>query len=482
MNVLHIASEAAPIIKVGGLADVVGSLPVALKSLGITAKVALPLYESIFTEHEQALELLGKGAVTFGGKKHWYTVYAATLKQTGMEVYFFRNDEFLSTGLPYFADTIARRHAKQADRFAFFSRVVVDYFTRKSSWKPDVYHCHDWHTGMIPHLLHHEYEQRVGTVFTIHNLAMQGIRDVSVLRILGHDRRKHTPEIDYDSADGNIVFLLQGILGADVINTVSPTYAKEITTPQFGEGLDKVLREHRHKLYGIINGIDYATWDPKKDTYITHQYDASDSEQVATAKVFNKSALYEQIGHTPPTDVPLIGIVSRLYEQKGFQLLREVEEKLLKNTACAFVVLGTGNTVIEDWFRMWSTRSPYITYIDRYDEPLAHQIYSSADMLLIPSKFEPCGLTQMIAMRYGTIPIVHSVGGLKDTVQHLQNGIAFDTFSGQALWRAIESAIATYQDRKTWRKLLQNAHKTNFTWQASAKQYALLYEKVKNRG
>jgi starch synthase len=479
MRILMVASEAAPIVKIGGLADVVGSLPAALKQFKVTTKIAIPLYQTIINKYEQSLELIDRGAITFHGKRHWYKVYSAKLKETGTEVFFFHNEEFLSVGNPYFDDSVPNKRKKEVNRFAFFSRVVTEYFITKSSWKPDIFHCHDWHTGMIPHLLKHEYKQNVGTIFTIQNLSVQGISDLAVLKILGHDRRMHSADIDFDTADGNVVFLLQGILGADVVTTVSPSYAKEITTPQFGEGLDKILREHKNKLYGIINGIDYAVWDPHTDPMITHSYNSLDYDQVILSKLFNKSSLYEKLGLNLDTKIPLVGIVSRLFEQKGFQLLYEVEEQLVRNDEFAIVALGTGDKKMEDKFRGWSMQSKFIHYIDRYDEALAHQIYAASDMILIPSKFEPCGLTQMIAMRYGTIPVVHAVGGLKDTVTHLENGFVFDQFTSKALWNSLQKAAELYHQKKEWKKLITKATHSNFTWDASAKQYALLYEKVK---
>ncbi|MCA9397890.1 glycogen/starch synthase, partial [candidate division WWE3 bacterium] len=322
MKVLQVASECIPIIKTGGLADVVGTLPKALKGLGIDTKVALPLYEDVIKGYKQSLVEVAVGTLTFSGRDHEYTVYSATLVDGDIEVYLFENAEYLSTGSIYYDETTPDRRQKSAERFAFFSRAVVDFINSDNTWTPEIVHCHDWHTGIVPHLLK-ESSKQLPTIFTIHNLAMQGISDLDVLSILGHDRRTPDHDIDWDAQDGNIALLLQGILSAKIITTVSPTYAKEITTPEFGEGLDKVLKDHRNKLYGILNGIDYSSWSPLTDPYIMHHYGKEDEtiDFVREQKILNKVALYKELGVTGERVemLPMVGVVSRMSGQKGFQ-------------------------------------------------------------------------------------------------------------------------------------------------------------------
>ena len=482
MKVLQVASECIPIIKTGGLADVVGTLPKALKSLDVECKVALPLYEEVTEKYSHLLTHVYSGSLqSNGGEKQEYKVYSATLIDGDIEVYLFENKDFLSTGKIYFEDDDPEKRQKAADRFAFFNRAVVDFTISDKTWRPDIIHCHDWHTGFIPHLLK-ENNVRIPTLFTIHNLAMQGISDFDVLNILGHDRHIPDSDIDWDAQDGNIALLLQGILGANLINTVSPTYAKEITVPEFGEGLDKVLKENSNKLYGILNGIDYSSWNPATDAYIMYHYGKEEEsvDYIREQKFKNKVALINDLGLTGNDleTLPMFGVVSRMTSQKGFQLLSQVEQKVLENDAFTLVVLGTGDDMMEDMFKSWSKQSQYIHYINKFDEGLAHQIYAASDMFLIPSKFEPCGLTQMISMKYGAVPIVHGVGGLKDTVKNNVDGFVFNEFSGMELWRSINTAVMAYQNTRHWNALIQSSMNANFSWNNSARQYQLLYEKL----
>ncbi|MCA9390559.1 glycogen synthase [candidate division WWE3 bacterium] len=483
MKVLQIASECTPIIKTGGLADVVGSLPKALLAYGVEAKVALPLYEEIGDKFGHQLKAVSSGSINFQGNEHPYSVFKGVLAEGDIEVYLFQNDEFLSKGEIYYSEDTPHRQKQSTRRFAFFSRAVVDFFTNISDWKPDVMHCHDWHAGIVPHLVKNEYKQDTKTIFTIHNLAMQGVSDLDILSILGHDRRIPDHDIDWDAEDGNIVLLLQGILAADIINTVSPSYAYEITTPQFGEGLDKVLQKNKHKLFGIINGLDYEVWDPKTDEFVFHQYELRGEEvgDIREKKFRNKVDLLAEMAVRTDEDLsqlPMMGIVSRLTRQKGFQLLEEIKSYLLEQKDFTLMVLGTGDDDIERWLNTWEQESPYIIFENKFDEGLAHQIYAASDMFLIPSKFEPCGLTQMISMKYGAIPIVSAVGGLKDTVIPNVNGYVFEEFTGTALLETMKQAVHEYHENKIWDKLVHKALQADFSWNVSAKQYYLLYQKL----
>lgn len=479
MNVLFVASECAPVVKVGGLADVVGSLPKALIDDMLSAKVMLPLYTPVIDKYKQSLNEIDSGDFVFSGEKKAYTVYAGNID--GIDMLFIGNDEYIGSGEIYPSFGVGTKDSKQieVERFVFFNRAVVDYLSRSRDWIPDVIHAHDWHTGLLPYLIHEHLDKKIPVILTIHNLGNQGITDLKILEKLGQGRRIEDGVINWDARDDNLDLLLQGILGADLLTTVSPTYAEEITTVEFGHGLDKVLMDNRYKLYGILNGIDNEVWDPATDEMIPVQFNREDPKEVLKGKLKNKAALYEELpmGSADLTK-PLVGIVSRITSQKGFDLLKQVEEAVVANDQFAMVALGTGEAEIEEWFRKWSDNSPYIHYVDAFDEALAHKIYAASDMLLIPSRFEPCGLTQMIAMRYGTIPVVRGVGGLYDTVIDGKNGFVFKDYTGNALWQCIMRGVEAFSDTSVWYKFVKHALESDFAWNHSALQYKLLYEKA----
>lgn len=479
MKVLFVASECAPVVKVGGLADVVGSLPKALVGDNLSVKVLIPLYQPVIEKYNHLLRLVDSGNFAFSGEKTEYTVYEGTVD--GIELICIGNDTYIGNGEIYPSFGVGTKDSKQTEieRFVYFNRATVDYLSRSSAWVPDVIHAHDWHTGLLPFLIREHLTKRIPVMLTIHNLGSQGITDLKILEKLGQDRRIEDGVINWDAQDDNLDLLLQGILGADLLTTVSPTYAEEITTVEFGHGLDKVLTDNRYKLYGILNGIDNDVWDPAHDEMIAEKFDRGDAKEVLKGKLKNKAALYEELS-MDETDLskPLVGIVSRISSQKGFDLLKQVEEAVVANDQFAMVALGTGDAEIEDWFRQWSDNSPYIHYVDAFDETLAHKIYAASDMLLIPSRFEPCGLTQMIAMRYGTIPVVRGVGGLNDTVIDGKNGFVFKDYTGNALWQCIMRGVEAYSDKSIWYQNVKHALASDFAWDHSALQYKLLYEKA----
>lgn len=478
MNVLFVASECAPIVKVGGLADVVGSLPKALQELGVTVKIAIPLYKPVIEKYKHLLTRIDIGKVGFSGDTFEYTIFAGQVD--GLDILCIGNDEYIGNGeiYPSFGVNSKQSRVAELERFTFFDRAVVDYIVNKSHWMPDVIHAHDWHTGLIPFLIKKNATRRIPIIFTIHNLASQGVSDLSILEKLGYSRTISDGAIQWDALDDNLDLLLQGILSCDILTTVSPTYAEEITTVEFGEGLDKVLMDNRYKLYGVLNGIDNSVWDPENDEKIPVRFNVHNPKDALIAKLKNKAALYEELNiEGVELDKPLIGVVSRLAFQKGFDLLKEIESVLVANDAFSLVVLGTGDPVIEEWFRKWSAESNYIKYIDAFSEEVAHRIYAASDMFLIPSRFEPCGLTQMISMRYGGVPIVRGVGGLNDTVMDNKNGFVFKDYTGNAMWDGIMRAVSAYHDKAVWLPIVTDALKSIFSWDRSAAQYKLLYEK-----
>lgn len=481
MNVLFVASECTPIVKVGGLADVVGSLPLALKSKGIDIKVIIPMYQPVREKYSRDAEYYSSGNISFKDRPEKYNIYVGTLFD-GIEVYYVENESYISDGgiYPGFGEPSSQSKTDEIDRFVFFSRAVVDFMAHVGEkWRPDVIHAHDWHTGLIPYLAKKNIAENIATIFTIHNLANQGISKLDIINALGAGRHLRDMNIQWDARDGNLDLLLQGILGADVITTVSPRYAEEITTEEFGEGLEHVLFDYRGKLYGILNGIDYDYWDPSNDEFLVERFSMEEGiSELLQGKLRNKEALYGELNHNGEASKPLVGVVSRLTSQKGFDLISQVVTNFIDQASFNMVVLGTGDDSIEQDFLQLHKNTDMITFVNAFDEGLAHRIYAASDIFLIPSRFEPCGLTQMISMRYGGIPVVRGVGGLFDTVQNGYNGFVFERYDGEVLWNTLMKSIETYEDRAQWEAMLSNVKTIRFDWNKSADQYISLYKKI----
>lgn len=473
MKVLFAASESAPFFKTGGLGDVAGSLPKELLRQGVDVRVVLPLHSKMKMVDQEELELLYEFDVQVGQEQKYCGI--KSFKRAGVNYYFIDNQEY------FFRDELYG-YDDDGERYSFFSMAIVEMM-EKIGFIPDVIHSNDWHTALIPALLQDKYHwieayQNIRTVFTIHNLRFQGIFGKNVLQDwLGTgDNIFHEQGIEYY---GDVNFLKAGVNFADIVTTVSPSYAEEIQTAQFGEGLDGVLRWNNWKLSGILNGIDYKINNPETDPLLVKNY----SQEKLSGKASNKKALQKEF-ILPETEDMLIGVVSRLTHQKGMHLLNDILEGV-GNLPVQLILLGTGEEEFEHSFKYFEGRFPNkIRAVIEFDVDLAQRIYAGSDLFLMPSAFEPCGLSQMIAMRYGTLPLVHEVGGLKDTVEAYNQytgdgtGFSFNRFSPDTLYQAICYAKDVYQDQKVWKRLIQQAMDKDFSWTESAKDYIAHYQSI----
>lgn len=477
-RVLFVAAEAAPFVKVGGLADVVGSLPKFLARTGLDVRVVLPLYGVVDRARFHLASLPQRVTVPFGGARHTVRVFQTTLPGSSVPAYFLDAPAFFGDRGVYgdHAADAAELQRFQGERFLFFGAAVAA-FMPSLNWSPHVVHCHDWHTAVVPLLLRQSARtkarhQSIASVYTIHNLALQGfVRKEQFWRLLS------IPEDDVHGAgvaaahwESLVNIAKLGIAFADTITTVSPTYAKEILTPTFGAGLDPLLRHRRKRLFGILNGIDTEIFDPAHDAALAVSYDERRLEQ----KEQNRLWLKRRFGLRSPG--PVFGMVSRLTEQKGIDLVAAVADRLVAAGA-SLAILGTGEQTLERRLLMLSHAHPSaIAAHIGFDAMLAQQIYGGSDFFLMPSRFEPCGLGQMIALRYGTIPVVRATGGLRDTVAEGAggNGFVFSAATADAFWGACERGLAAYQGPR-WNALRCRAMEQDFSWSRSAKEYSRLY-------
>jgi len=470
MKILFASAEAYPLAKVGGLGDVAGSLPKALKAQGHDVRIVLPRYGIIQGPYEEAARF----PVQLGNARHEAGLQVTRIGD--VPVYLVDKPDLYDRPKVYEYDDDGRR-------FGFFCKAILDLLPAADFW-PDVIHSNDWHSALVPAFLRSAYAQderfrRIGTVLTIHNLLHQGLFPRELFDWLGLPGDMWSPE----GAEfyGQLNFMKAGIVYADLVTTVSPMYAKEIQTEEFGERLDGLLRSRAPKLSGILNGIDYDVWNPAKDSFLTQKYSKSTLEK----KRANKIALQKEANLPPEAEAPLIGFVSRVTAQKGFDILIDALPEIL-DLGSQFVLLGTGERKYEDPVsQLAKTRSDLIVWL-KYDEALAHRIYAGSDFFLMPSKFEPCGLGQMISLRYGTIPIVRSTGGLADTVVDVTedpskgNGFAFRDYAPAALVEATRRAVGYYRSGRNWKSVAQRAMSADLSWKASARRYAALYAKARD--
>ena len=477
MKVLFAASEAHPFIKTGGLGDVMGALPQSLTELGVEARVVIPKYKNIKDELKQNLQFIKWFTVPVGWRNQYCGVFQYKYKDV---VYYFIDNEY------YFNRDGLYGYYDDGERFAFFNRAVLE-FIKEIDWKPDIINCNDWQTGMVPVLLNLEYKNNefysnMKTVFSIHNLLFKGSFVPNVLpELFGYDYMPLTN--GSVELNGSVSFLKGGINYSDQITTVSNTYAEEIKTQQYGEGLDGLLRCKSDFLKGIVNGIDYEEFDPEKDNLIFKNF----TWDSISDKVENKLSLQKELGLPQRAETPMIGLISRLTHQKGCDLIVSIIDRLLQKDI-QFVVLGTGDYWYEETFKNLQYRYPdKVSANIKFDNSLAHKIYAATDMFLMPSLFEPCGLGQLIALRYGSIPIVRETGGLKDTISPYNkyngvgNGFGFKNFNSNELMQIIEYALTIYDDKDAWNNIIRQAMDSDNSWEKSAMQYKWLYEGVVNR-
>lgn len=473
-KVLFVASEGVPFIKTGGLADVVGSLPKYLNKDEFDVRVILPKYLCMREDLKNSLNYVTHFYMDLG----WRSQYVGVLETVydGVQFYFIDNEYYFAGFKPY------GNIFEDIEKFAFFSKAALSALP-VIGFRPDIVHCHDWQTGLIPVFLKDkfhdgEFYASMKSIMTIHNLKFQGIWDMKTIKnITGLPDYYFTP--DKLEAYGDANYLKGGLVYADAITTVSPTYAEEIKTPFYGENLNGLMCARANDLRGIVNGLDYNEWDPEKDPLIVKNYNAKNFRK---EKVKNKLALQKELGLAQNKDAFMIGIVSRLTDQKGFDLINYMMEEMCQQD-WQIVVLGTGEERYENMFRHFAWKYPEkVSANIYYSEAMSHKVYASCDAFLMPSLFEPCGLSQLMSLRYGTLPIVRETGGLKDTVipyneyEGTGTGFSFTNYNAHEMFNTIRYAHSVYVDKKReWNKMIDRAMAVDFSWKTSADKYAELY-------
>ncbi len=478
LKILYLSAEVVPFAKSGGLADVAGALPKAVRALDHDVRVCMPRYGRVDIEKFGLAKLIDGVRAPMDERSEEATIYEGHIGGGPGEtpVWFVDHARFFDRpGLYMYPD--------DAERFIFFSRVALEA-CRALDWQPDVIHCNEWHTALVPNWLKLTYKDDpffagTATLYTVHNLEYQGIFGHRVLQIAGLGEAGFLAHPDLPPDLNEVVDMMaRGLFYADVINTVSETHAREILTPEYGQRLDPILRDRRDRLFGIRNGIDTGLYDPATDPYIPVQFDAATSEK----RAIDKAALQREAQLPVRPDVPLVSCVARLIDQKGLDILVEVVEPMLSNLGCQFMIMGTGERKYHDALNLLAQRHPgQVAVFLTFNRPVEQRIYAASDIFVMPSRVEPCGLNQMVAMRYGCVPVVHSVGGLADTVSDFSpetgqgNGFSFEQYDAMALYTALVRAVETYRHQDIWRQLVRRCMTADFSWNRSAHSYVDLY-------
>lgn len=477
-KILFAASEAVPFIKTGGLADVIGSLPKYFDKNDYDIRVILPKYACMDEKWKGQLHFLCHFYVHLSWRKQYVGIFETVCE--GIRYYLIDNEFYFSGDAPY------HNIYEDVEKFAYFSKAVIEALPYLD-FCPDIIHCNDWQTGMIPVFLKtlygdEEYYTGVRTVFSIHNMQFQGRWQLpAVMDITGLPRQIFTSEKLESYGEAN--YLKGGIVYADAITTVSKSYAYEITTPEGGEGLDGLMCSVKDKLYGILNGIDYKKYNPQSDEYLTNRFNETNFKE---GKALNKAKLQKDFSLPVNEKVFLLGMVSRMTEQKGFSLISNVLDTLLGKEKIQMVFLGTGEEKFENMLRYFEQKYPSKLKVTiGYSEKMAHQIYASCDAFLMPSLFEPCGLSQLMSLRYGTVPIVRETGGLKDTVLPFNEytnegtGFSFANYSEHELIDTVKYAMKIYYNQKpSWKKIVEQGMAQDFSWEQSVRDYEELYNEL----
>lgn len=466
MKILFAASECAPFAKVGGLADVVASLPKALKKNKVNVSVIIPFYKPI--KIKEKILVKKNIALLFNKDKKFFNLYKAFLNKSKTPLYLVENKEYVSSNGIYPEESASSEGKnKEAERFLFFSLAVLE---AAKLLKTDIIHCHDWHTGIIPYLVK-KNKLSFKTIITVHNIGYQGVFQKEIVnKLLGENFQE------------KVNCLSLGIQKADMATTVSPNYSKEVLSPQFGFGLEKELKKRKKDFQGIVNGLDYNEFNPKTDTFIKENYSPSSF----ALREKNKEFLIKKCFKGEKTDKPVLGIISRLADQKGFDLIQKILPHLMK-TNFQFILLGKGTEKYEALFQKTAKDYPHLFFAKiGFDEKLARQIYAGTDIFLMPSYYEPCGLGQIIALKYGSVPVARSTGGIKDTIKNVKikkgraegTGFLFQKYLAQDFLETIEKATKAYQNKKAWKEIQLNGMSADFSWQKSAEQYLKVYQKL----
>lgn len=462
MKIAMCASEVVPFAKTGGLADVAGALPIALEEMGQEVIIVMPRYKAVEGSKLNIKRLSDTVSYSTTGKN--------------IKVYFIEKDDYFNRD--YLYGEKSGDYKDNLERFSYYSRRALELL-KEINFKPDIVHAHDWQASLIlvylkTIFLKDPFFNNTKTLLTIHNIGYQGIFPKDEFPKIGLDWSLFTME-GFEFYD-KVNLLKGGIIYSDVINTVSKAYSREIQTNEFGFGLEGVLNKRKGSLFGIINGLDYNIWNPETDKYIARKF----SQDSFEGKAKDKEDLQASCKLPLKKDLPIFGIVSRLAGQKGFDIMAEGIDKICKMDL-QMVILGTGDEAYHNVMRDMVKKYPKVISLNlRFDDPLAHKIYAGSDIFLMPSKYEPCGLGQLISFRYGTIPLVFKTGGLFDTVNK-DNGFIFDKYSSSALIKSIKEALSVFKDKKKWQALVTKAMKLDFSWEESAGEYLKLYAKAKER-
>lgn len=483
MKVAFVSSEVFPFAKTGGLADVAGALPKEIAGLGNEVKIFMPKY-GIIDEEKHSVKYnwdIGEIPVRVNGITRSMHLHQSKLPGSNVEINFIDCPHYFFRGQIYTGDP------DEDERFILFSKGVIEVLQRLM-WAPDIIHCNDWQTGLLPLFVKDNYKwdqlfDRTSFLFTIHNIGYQG--SFSQKTVFAAEIREGLSGPGGPvEMDGNVNFMKAGILYSELINTVSPSYAREILTPEYGAGLENVLKTRENNLSGILNGVDYNTWNPSDDRLIPFRY----TPDYLTGKTKNKKFLLEHFGLKFNEEIPLIGIISRLVSQKGFDIIGDVINQLM-NLDAQWIVLGSGEDKYEQMFHsvLQNNNNKVAVYIG-YNNEMSHLIEAASDIFLMPSHYEPCGLNQIYSLKYGTVPVVRKTGGLNDTVhdwhehksigQETGTGFSFNDYSGPALYATLVRAIDTFHEKSVWKKIQRNGMSKNYSWQSSAKQYVDLYNRA----
>ena len=471
MKILYVTSEANPFAASGGLGDVMGALPAAVAEVeGNECSVILPLYDSLKPEYRQKLELVLDMSFDLSWRHTGASVYK--IVHNKVTYYFVENHNYFERGRLY-------GEFDDAERFAFFSRAVVEFMLHSGNI-PDVLHANDWQTAPAIIYLKTEYAhiealRKVKTVYTIHNIEYQGKFGMETLGDVFGISHQHYGIVEYD---GCLNLMKGAIVSSDFVTTVSPNYARELEHEFFAFGLSNIIKSSKHKMRGVINGIDYGYFSPEKGGDIYASYN---TRTYKSGKAKNKAALQAEVGLPVEADIPLVVMITRFASQKGIDLVLHILDELLCENV-QVIILGTGEKEYEDAFRAIEARRPNLKALIKFDRVLSKKMYAGADIFLMPSKSEPCGLAQMIACSYGTIPVVRSVGGLYDSIRTYSeegaNGFRFDNYNAHELLFTVKDALALYQDKKKWNALTAQAKKSSFTWDRSAQEYISIYNNL----
>lgn len=485
MKVAFIASEVVPFAKTGGLADVAGALPIELKKSGVDVKVFMPKYYSV-DENKYNLhyvDFVGEFQVRVGGYAQPVNLFSGLLPDSNVEIYFIDAPAFFHRSSIYTSDR------DEDERFILFQKGVIEAIQRLG-WAPDVIHLNDWQTGLIPLLIKDNYNwdrmfDNTSFLFTVHNIGYQGVFGSDTIRKAEINEHYFTGNHVLEHG-GAVNFMKAGILYSNIINTVSATYSEELMSAEYGAGMHYYLWQRRNDFYGILNGIDYNVWNPETDRHLPAHYNIDD----LSGKEENKKRLLESMNLKYHRDTPVVGIVSRMVSQKGFDIIAPVLGELMELNA-QFVILGSGEYEYEQMFNNIARIFPHkVSVYLGYNNELAHLIEAGADIFLMPSRYEPCGLNQMYSLRYGTVPVVRKTGGLADTVydwdeiksigEGFGNGFSFQDYAGWALADALKRALANYHNKDVWTQIQKNGMGMDLSWTKSAEKYLELYQKMKS--